>query len=84
LAAVPPALFCLLLSTTPASLFDDDDHSPNNCRLSALADRLLGNQPEMNHWCLYLIARSALRFGQWRLVALPLLEKVRKSVRPDH
>uniref|UniRef100_A0AAF5Q355 Integrator complex subunit 7 n=2 Tax=Wuchereria bancrofti TaxID=6293 RepID=A0AAF5Q355_WUCBA len=36
-----------------------------------------GNDP----WVLYLVARSAMRNGHWKLVALPILEVIHKKVK---
>jgi hypothetical protein len=77
-------VFTLLLSTTPTSLFGNngDDDASNQHKLMALTEQLLAQTTtdSMNHWTLYLIARAALRFGHWRLMALPLLENIQKSV----
>jgi len=50
----------------------------NDQNLTNFAGQIISNN--FNYWTIYKIARSALRFGHWRYLALPLLEKIQTSV----
>nr|CAD2197243.1 unnamed protein product [Meloidogyne enterolobii] len=67
---VPPIVFTILLSTMPFSLLNQS----NDQKLTNFAGQIIFNN--FNYWTIYKIARSALRFGHWRYLALPLLEKI--------
>lgn len=89
LASVPSIVFTLLLSTTPTTLFADNNESGNGVemesggtrqqKLSNFTNHLLSPANAINNWTMYLVARAALRYGQWRTVALPLLNRIRQS-----
>ncbi|CAK5044628.1 unnamed protein product [Meloidogyne enterolobii] len=49
----------------------------NDQNLTNFAGQIISNN--FNYWTIYKIARSALRFGHWRYLALPLLEKIQTS-----
>ncbi|KAL3097047.1 hypothetical protein niasHS_002763 [Heterodera schachtii] len=68
----PPIFFSLLFSVVPSSCFD-----VQNSSLSSLIDRIDESFPQMDHWTVYQMARSALRYGHWRHLALPLLQRIR-------
>nr|CAD2123994.1 unnamed protein product [Meloidogyne enterolobii] len=70
---VPPIVFTILLSTMPFSLLNQS----NDQNLTNFAGQIISNN--FNYWTIYKIARSALRFGHWRYLALPLLEKIQTS-----
>ncbi|KAL3125059.1 hypothetical protein niasHT_000664 [Heterodera trifolii] len=68
----PPIFFSLLFSVVPSSCFD-----VQNSSLSSLIDRIDESFSQMDHWTVYQMARSALRYGHWRHLALPLLQRIR-------
>ncbi|KAL7079635.1 hypothetical protein ACQ4LE_001864 [Meloidogyne hapla] len=70
---VPPIVFTILLSTLSSSLLNQS----NNQNLANFAEQIISNK--FNYWTIYKIARSALRFGHWRYLALPLLERIQTS-----
>ncbi|KAF7637906.1 hypothetical protein Mgra_00002610 [Meloidogyne graminicola] len=57
----------------PSSLFNQ----PNDKNLANLVKQI--NVNKFNFWTLYQISRSAIRFGYWRYLALPLLEQIQTS-----
>uniref|UniRef100_A0A914GU08 Integrator complex subunit 7 n=1 Tax=Globodera rostochiensis TaxID=31243 RepID=A0A914GU08_GLORO len=73
LAKLPPTFFSLLLAVVPSACYGAEHP------FSALIGRMEEIVGKMDHWALYQMARSALRYGHWRRFALPLLQRVQRQ-----